>query len=275
MRLLYLGTGAADAIPAFFCSCPVCSNAVKRKGKDIRSRSQSLVDGKLLLDFPPDTFAHYVQNDDFDLPSIRHLLITHSHWDHFFPAELEFRFKSFVSEDLPPLHLYGNEAVEKLFFAAIPSSYHIEECFVFHRLSPFRTVDIEGYAVTPLLAKHAPEEECLLYLITQGGKTLLYAHDTGIFPEETWKYLEQAKPRLNILSLDCTQGKNRDGKNHMGLEDNAELCRRLGAAGALSPETVIVLNHIAHSGGLNHEELCKEAEKHHFIAAYDGFAVSV
>ena len=48
MKLLYLGTAAAEGIPAAFCSCPVCTNARRQKGRELRSRSQVLLDGELL-----------------------------------------------------------------------------------------------------------------------------------------------------------------------------------------------------------------------------------
>lgn len=44
MKIAYLGTGAAEGIPAIFCSCPYCSGVRLRGGKEIRSRSQILID---------------------------------------------------------------------------------------------------------------------------------------------------------------------------------------------------------------------------------------
>ena len=35
-----------------------------------------------------------------------------------------------------------------------------------------------------------------------GGKTILYAHDAGIFPEPVWAYLSETGPRFNLVSLD-------------------------------------------------------------------------
>lgn len=37
----------------------------------------------------------------------------------------------------------------------------------------------------PLKAKHKRNEDCYIYLIQQGSKTILYGNDTGYFPEET------------------------------------------------------------------------------------------
>lgn len=48
MKIQYLGTAAAEGWPGIFCNCPVCREAVRRGGKNIRSRSQALVDDSLL-----------------------------------------------------------------------------------------------------------------------------------------------------------------------------------------------------------------------------------
>ena len=38
MKIAYLGTSAAEGIPALFCHCDVCKYARKYKGKNIRTR---------------------------------------------------------------------------------------------------------------------------------------------------------------------------------------------------------------------------------------------
>ena len=40
MKIAYLGTSAAEGIPALFCHCDVCRYARKYKGKNVRTRSQ-------------------------------------------------------------------------------------------------------------------------------------------------------------------------------------------------------------------------------------------
>ena len=38
MKLVFLGTAAAEAIPALWCGCNICREARRRGGKDIRRR---------------------------------------------------------------------------------------------------------------------------------------------------------------------------------------------------------------------------------------------
>ena len=63
MKLTYLGTAASEGFPAVFCNCEFCQEARRLKGKNIRTRSQSLVNDDLLIDIPPDTFMHFLQNN--------------------------------------------------------------------------------------------------------------------------------------------------------------------------------------------------------------------
>ena len=54
MKLHYLGTAAAEAIPAVWCNCEVCKKIRKTRGKDVRTRSQVLINDDLMVDFPQD-----------------------------------------------------------------------------------------------------------------------------------------------------------------------------------------------------------------------------
>jgi phosphoribosyl 1,2-cyclic phosphate phosphodiesterase len=264
-----MGTGAAEGIPATFCACPVCREAARRGGREIRTRSQALLDGKILFDFPPDSYAHYLAYR-FDLPAIEHVLVTHSHMDHFFPQEFELRSAGFVREPPPLLHVYGSEKVEQVLLAALPQGDLGRHRLVFHLLRSFEKIDAGGYAVTPLSARHDPSERCLFYLVERGDTALLYAHDTGIFPAETWDHLRAAKPRLDLVSLDCTMAAFKDGNNHMGLPDVVLVREKLLEMGLAGESTVFVLNHFSHNGGLNHRELCEKARDLGFDTAWDG-----
>jgi phosphoribosyl 1,2-cyclic phosphate phosphodiesterase len=272
MELRYLGTGAAEGIPATFCRCPVCREAARRGGREIRTRSQALLDGRILFDFPPDTYAHYLSHG-FDLPLVEHVFVTHSHMDHFFPQEFELRGKGFVPDSPPLLRLYGNEAVERALLAVLPREAHEHNHLAFQPLASFERVQAGPYAFTPLLAKHAPSERCLLYLAERGDQALLYAHDTGIFPAETWDYLDSTKIRLGLVSLDCTCAAFKDGNNHMGLEDVVLVREKLLNLGLAGGDTVFVLNHFSHNGGMNHRELCERARELDFTVAWDGLSV--
>ena len=54
MLIDFLGTGAAEGIPAIFCRCAICENARRVKNKEIRMRTGVVIDKTLLIDFSPD-----------------------------------------------------------------------------------------------------------------------------------------------------------------------------------------------------------------------------
>ena len=53
MEILFLGTAAAEGTPAVFCDCKMCRYAREKGGKEIRSRSGALIDGKLKISVLP------------------------------------------------------------------------------------------------------------------------------------------------------------------------------------------------------------------------------
>ena len=60
MKYTFYGTAAAEAIPGIFCECEACKRAWKLGGRNIMTRSQSVVDGILGIDFSADSYMHAV-----------------------------------------------------------------------------------------------------------------------------------------------------------------------------------------------------------------------
>jgi len=111
MQIKYLGTGAAEGIPGLFCHCENCRRARELGGRNLRSRSQALIDGKILIDWPADAYMHMCDNA-IDYALISTLLITHTHGDHFYPADLTMRRPGFAHiDDCKPLDIYGSEDI--------------------------------------------------------------------------------------------------------------------------------------------------------------------
>lgn len=277
MEIQYLGTAAAEGWPALFCDCEICRRAREVGGKELRTRTQSLVDGKILIDFPPDTYTHAL-NYSLELGQVQHLLISHSHMDHFFPVELVHRHEHFGHNAKGLLNVYGNEAVEKVFYDAISIDrfkvHPLDDAVKFIRLEPFADFMADGYHIIPVPADHDKREICYIYIIEKDGKSLLYGHDTGInLSDEAWECIYDHK--YNLISLDATMGKKQIGGYHMGLPDDIEFARRLEERGCIDENTVRVINHFSHNGEMTHEQLESFAKEHGMIAAYDGMQVSI
>ena len=273
MKIQYLGTAAAEGWPALFCRCKACKEAARLGGKNLRTRSQAIIDDCLLVDFPPDTYLHMLR-DGLDLPELSHVLITHSHQDHFYPLDLTMRGHGFSDQVKDTLHLYGNKTAEALYRETvdpIAKSWQLDRRLAFHPVEAFRPLEIGPHRVTPLTALHDRAEHCLIYLVERAGRSLLYANDTGIFPDETWDFLTGR--RLDLVSLDCTTGRHKEGTNHMGLADNISVRDRLRELGGTTDGTRHVITHFSHHGELLHHELEAEAAQLGFAVAYDGMSV--
>lgn len=273
MKIQYLGTAAAEGWPGLYCNCDVCKEAARRGGKDLRTRSQAVIDGRLLVDFPPDTYLHMLFYG-LRLPEINSIILTHAHQDHFYPLDLTMRGHGFSDDVNGCLTVYGDETGEKLFHHDVDpcdERWGLADLLAYRVIPEFVPFEVDGYTVTPLLANHDRRERCLIYIIEKDGKRLLYANDTGLFPDATWEYLRGR--RFDLVSMDCTMGKHKEGTNHMGLPDNAEMQKRLLEMGCADAETKWVITHFSHHGGLLHKELEEAAKPYGFLVAYDGFSV--
>lgn len=192
MKIRYLGTAAAEGFPAVFCRCKYCLAARKAGAQERRTRSQTLIEDDLLIDLPADTYFHVLQND-LELDKIRYLLITHHHSDHFYPAELGMRGDAFA-------HEMREEKLEVILSRPAYAFYLRETDGIMGKsvadnitltvAEPFETLCRGEYRITALPARHmTPEDGALMFLIEKGGKTLLYAHDTGYFYDSVFTYI--------------------------------------------------------------------------------------
>lgn len=267
MKIKILGTAAAEGIPAIFCNCEICNHAREHGGKDIRTRSQAIINDKYLVDFPMDSYLHSLKfNINFHY--INHIIVTHPHEDHFYPEEIEFRSPSYAhGNEGRFLNVYGPGSISELFpnFPSQRSRSYIR----LHCLRAFETYQIGDLQVTPMTALHDRSFECFVYLIEDKGKKLIYGHDSGFFPEETMKFLRNR--HVDCILCDNTVGRNLDGNNHMGVRDNVKLRSILTESGCADQNTKFILTHLSHNGRLTHEQLEQTAAENGFLAAYDGF----
>ena len=277
MKIKYLGTAAAEGWPALFCECPSCQKARKLRGRNIRTRSQAVIDGKILVDFPPDVYMH-VLNEEMHLSMIKILLVTHSHQDHFYPLDLILRGNPYAHDFLTEkLSIFGNEAVRKLYERALEEEDDtdnlaaVEQYYEIHAGEEIDTAD--GYHITVLAAAHKENENCLLYLIEREGKCLFYANDTGWYPEKTWESLKGR--HIDLVSMDCTNGRGYCKGYHMGIGNNRQVKERMLQMGCADERTQFVITHFSHNAGLTQEELELEVAQDGFFVAYDGFELEI
>lgn len=272
MNVTLLGTGAAEGCPGLFCRCETCHQSRIVGGKNIRSRTSSLIDGVLKIDFPPDTF-HQVTAQNIDLCALKALLFTHIHDDHFCGSELQYLGPYFVTAPLPePLPIYGPPEVIAWLDANLGSK---NLPITLHTLTPWKTVCIARYHVTPLPAQHDHATTCFNYLIEDAkGATLLYASDTGWYEDPTWRYLESAD--VDGILVECQKGHEDGGyAGHLSIGDVLRMRDRLIASGAFTSNKPCAVTHLSHMSGLLHDEWEACLAPHNVQTGYDGMTFAV
>jgi len=275
MRLFFLGTGAAEGVPALFCECALCAAARRLGGRDLRTRTSVLVANAVRIDLPPDALVHSHRYPDLPLSRLRYLLFTHSHDDHFAIRELQYLSPTFSRDRACPMDIWlSKDCLEQLrpvaarFFEKIPTPLHVVE--------PYETVKAGPLFVTPILARHKEDEQCFNYLLseTPDGPALLYASDTGWYQEPTWEYL--ATRSLRAVVMECGNGTIENGYyGHLSISDCLRAKDRLIQCGALARDAPFFLTHLSHAGGLTHAEWIERVAGHNLTIAYDGLDVDI
>ena len=272
MKSQYLGTAAAEGIPGIFCDCENCTRTKQLGGRNIRTRSQALVDDRLLIDFPADTYMHYLQWH-IPLDKIKTCIITHSHTDHLYPIEIEMRINGYAHVSSgEPLTFYSAESGYELLKAVIDRFNISEKDVRIQRIRPFEPFESEGYRITPIKASHDPASTPVVYAIEKEGKSLFYANDTSELCEESMECLHSFQHPFTVISLDCTQANDPivPYVGHLNLNKCVALRDEFIRDGIADDKTVFVLNHFSHNGkDVVYDDFSKIAAEKGFVTAYD------
>lgn len=274
MTIQILGTAAAEGIPAIGCNCGVCCTARERGGKNIRSRSGALIDDLLKIDFGPDTLYH-IHRERLNPTSWRFLVFTHSHHDHCAGEELQYLLPGFAPpETARNLHIFGNAAVKAKVESIVAYTGLRLECAL---IRAFESYVLGDYTLIPIRANHiteVPDEETLNLIIEREGHRLLYACDTGWYPEETWEFLTGVE--LDLLILECSFGFQPSSyKGHLDFDGCLEVVQRMYKQGTLRADSRVVLTHFSHNGGALHEELEARAAPYGILIGWDGMRLTL
>lgn len=281
MKIKYYGTGAGYGLPEVFCDCRICRHARENGGKNIRTRSQAVIDDCLALDLSVDTFYHCAFAG-LNMRKIRHVLVTHSHHDHFFATDLFSRVRNMTE----PVHFYLSAAsgksvramVEKhkAEFAAGIRDINAWTRAEVHTLQYETPVEVLSYTVIPLHARHAEQLESMIFVIRSGERSILWAHDTGKLHSDALAWIRQSGIVFDFVSMDCTLKRGAQiTKSHMDLDWCKETADLLIEGGNANGNTKFVISHIGHLVERTHDELEKEAAELGFITAYDGMEIVI
>lgn len=228
-----------------------------------------MVNNTIKIDMNADTY-HHVLTYGLDLSRLEHILFTHSHTDHFTPAELEYLRHPFAHRRTKEkVDIWGSKDVIRLIRETFPDADNLQA--VLHTVEPFAKIDLQGLAATPIIAVHKEGEECLNWVLGSLDNGVLYASDTGWYQEPTWNFLSGV--RLDMVISECTLGNLSRSPTHMSVDTVRQMRDRLDKMGSLKPECRFVITHFSHNAMLLHEQLEELVREDGFIVAYDGISL--
>ncbi len=288
MKLLFLGTGAGDfhLLDDLEDQSKHLVRARQLGGKNLRRASSVMISPDISIDFYDDRqLRKFGVNGD----TIRHLLITHGHQDHFQPVAI----LEFAARLRHTLQIYGNGMVgDALEFAA---SYEWKESIKrfcarrsepnvdFHLVRPEERFEVGDTTVTAVDANHCinkqytiREQRALNYVFERGGKTVFYGLDSSYILPLTLDYLRRFQ--VDLAVFDATFGDleiDPARSGHQNFSMVKHTISELSQAGIISSDTAIVGSHISLRQVGPHEDIVEDMARRGVVLAYDGMVVEV
>jgi len=260
MKLLFLGTGAADW-------------AIKSEEETLpgeRRRSSMLLGEHILIDIGPQSFAH-AKRIGVDLTKITDIFISHTHSDHYNKAAL----LSFAeaAESTVTVHCHADAAAKLALDPQEEKKVHI------HKLKVRDTFDLQGLTFTAFSANHYvadSKEVPLHYVISGEDKLLFYGCDGGWFTAETWEYMR--KMQFDCMIFDTTVGEM-DGNFRLAVHNSFPMLRLIKAAllenHMVKDNCIFIADHLAQTLHGSFAETVGALAKMGMLMAYDGFEIVI
>ncbi len=273
MDCQFLGTGAAQGFPPVFGRNKFYTDIRKSQREEIRSRTGFRLGNAHQIDISPDITWQLAQHG-LDLYDIEHLMITHTHGDHFAPLEvfdamiMTAEMRETVSDRPVNLYLSG-PAASWLKDSYFPSQRNFLTPQILEQLEDhINIVSLDFYeqyqagalSFETIKGFHkalGDEEFSINYLVSTDERRLLFACDTGFYSDETWEYL-QGKT-ANVVVMDATFGTMEDrgnvGDTHLNFATFHAQLEKMSALGFVDDRTTIFATHISCANGKSYEEL--------------------
>ena len=256
---VFLGTSAAEMNPNPFCKCEVCQTG--REAQEARLRSAFWLDETMVIDFGPDVAAASLVYHA-PLCEVEHVLITHTHEDHFDSAAFSVMTMSAIKK---PIQFYVSEEALDWINKLIALEKHVPGTFgymldylqnssriQFNTMKTYESYELSGKMVIPLKTNHpgyGDGEFGFNYLIRWERGNWLYASDSGRYPEENFEYLKayvKEHGPLDTVIFEGTYGNDDtyNGKSHMSARLLVGEMQKYIDFGLFHENTRIYITHI-------------------------------
>lgn len=287
MKLTFLGTGAGETYPGYWCECPHCTYARKHRGKNLRTNSSMVIDEELLIDIGPSCFDNAARFG-VNLSKIKTLLVTHPHEDHLQPQHLYWRNTdesllplTYVEKmrhggprftDIPQLNIYGNSFVMETLRKSLDD---MEELKInLHEIREGKEEKTDGYRILPVRGNHGSQQGFShSYIIQKDEKTLLYALDSGSYDEDQFALIQEYQ--YDAVIMEGTTGLNEQYGGHMCLMNNIRIRDRLKENKCLRENSRFLLTHLSPHWCPPHDWYESIVASEGLELAYDGLQIEI
>lgn len=268
MKVTILGSGAWQGIPAPFCSCMICAQAVEHPtSKNYRTRPEILVEtgeGAFLLEVSPDI---RLQSTRFHVPNVKDFVVSHWHFDHMYGLHELLTWMKKQAEK-PTLHCSAGtkEKIDKE-FSYLPMQVSVHK--------PFETFEVCGVSITPVPVYHMytnddsiPEQDIVNtfgYILEHHGKRVAYLADYYRVPAETLKAIQNVDVLIADGTYLQTDSFEKQKPNHLHGDDILRFTQSV-----LARE--VYFHSISHLTQKTHEQMQAALPAAHYIS-YDGMQV--
>jgi len=252
MKIKFLGTSAGWPLPRLGCRCEICQS---KNPKDTRTRTQLLVNDKILLDAGPDTYKHLISNNPQKIEAI---FISHEHHDH-------------VLGLWDISHIYNRQQIPILYVTQAVLN-GIKKIFDTNLLKlkvevtkPLETIHLKNTKVTyfPVIHGNTPA----FGIKVKESKILAYIPDFNKILPSSQKVIRDC----DLLAIDGSSlGKIGKTAGHISINDGIQIAKKLKAK-----QTYFV--HLGHKTATHKflENYLKENVGTNFHPAYDGLELNL
>lgn len=287
MKLTFLGTGAGEGYPGYWCECPHCTYARKYRKKNLRTNSCLALNEEILIDIGPSSFDNAARFG-VNLTQIKTLLITHPHEDHLYPQNLFWRYTDesilplgYAEQimhggprftEIPELNIYGNRFVIDF----LSSSLEITESqkIAINKIEEGKLFETNGYRIMPIRGNHGPEVGFAhSYVIQKNEKTLLYALDSGTYDDDQFGLM--CNFQYDAVIMEGTTGLNEQYGGHMCLANNIRMKNKLNECKCLGQGSRFILTHMSPHWCPPHDWYESIVESEGMELAYDGKQIEI
>ena len=255
-------------------------------GKNLRYPAMAFLAPDTLIDFSAEG-AWQLGRAGVQRRQIRHLLITHSHFDHFDAPSIirHFLMNQHGPAEGPTIYA-GDRTMDRFEAAAASCDFYegasVVERFPRVRLEVHTRYAVGGTTVIPVHAAHmhlsADEkfggETALNFIFQREGKSILYATDSTTFRPETVEFLKAF--RFDAMIVDASYGEvevDPAATGHMTFAMLRAQLDQLRDAGVVDADTRIVCTHISVCAVQDHDRAAEAVAGDGVLIGYDGMTV--